>query len=55
MGGEPLGPGKAPHPSVGECEGGKLGVGVWAGEPPYRSRGRGEGVGGLQRGNRERG
>jgi hypothetical protein len=32
MGGEALGPVKAPCPSVGECEGGEAGVGVCGGD-----------------------
>ena len=32
-------------PSVGECQGGKAGVGGWEGEHPHRSRGRGIGEG----------
>jgi hypothetical protein len=41
MGGEALGPGKTPCPSVGKCQGGQVGVGWQVGEHPHRSRGRG--------------
>jgi hypothetical protein len=49
MGGEALGPEKAQCPSVGECQGGETGVGGLV------SKGRGDGIGGFQRGNQERG
>jgi hypothetical protein len=32
VGGEALGPVKAQHPSVGECQGGQAGVGGWVRE-----------------------
>jgi hypothetical protein len=32
-----------------------MGVGGWVGEHPHRSRGREDGIGGLQKGNQERG
>jgi hypothetical protein len=38
MGGEALGPMKALSPSVGECQGGKFGVGGWEREHSYRSK-----------------
>jgi hypothetical protein len=34
--------------------GGKAGVGGWVGEHPHKDRGRGNGIGGFQRGDRER-
>jgi hypothetical protein len=40
-------------PSVGECQGTEVGVGGWVGEHPYRSSGRGVGIGSLQCGNWE--
>ena len=49
MGGESLGPGKAPCPSVGERQGGEVGVGGWVGEHPHRSSGREDGIGGFQK------
>jgi hypothetical protein len=51
MGGEALGPVKARCPSVGKCE---VGVSGWVEEHAYRSRGRGDEIGGFQRGNQER-
>ena len=48
MGGATLGPEGVCCPSVGECQGGKTGVGGLVGEYPYRSRGRGsDGIGGF--------
>jgi hypothetical protein len=47
MGGEVLGPVKAQCPSVGECQGGEVGVGVWVKNNPHRSRGRGNGIRGF--------
>ena len=47
MGGEALGPVKARCPSVGECQGGEVGVGEWVGEHPHRRRGRRIGEGGF--------
>jgi hypothetical protein len=41
MGGEALGLGKAPCPSVGKCQDMEVRVGVWVGEHPQRSKGRG--------------
>ena len=35
-------------PSIGECQGGKVGVGGWVGEYPHRGRGRGDGMGVLE-------
>ena len=49
MGGDVLGPVKAPCPSVGECQDREVGVGGLV------SRGQGEGIGGFRRGNEERG
>jgi hypothetical protein len=34
-------------PSVGECQGRKVGVGGWVGEYPHRGRGRGDRIGGF--------
>ena len=48
MGGEALGTLK--------CQGSEVGVDGWVGEHPHTSRrGRGNGIGGFQRGNQERG
>ena len=55
MGGEALGPGKAPCPSVGECHGGEVGLGGFLEEHTHRSRGRVEGIGDSQMGNQKRG
>jgi hypothetical protein len=53
MGGEALGPVKAPCPSVGECQGRRQGrVG---GGNPHRSRGRKDGIGGFWEGGRKLG
>jgi hypothetical protein len=41
MRGKALGLVEAPCPSLGECEGGKAGVGRCVREHPHRSRGRG--------------
>jgi hypothetical protein len=49
MGGEALGPVKARCPSVVECQDREVGVGGLV------IRGRGNGIGGFQRGNEERG
>jgi hypothetical protein len=38
MGGQALGPEGVPCPSVGECQGGKTGVGRWLGHHPHRGR-----------------
>ena len=54
MGEEALGPEKARCPSVGECQGGKVGVGVWVGVHPFRSKDRGYGIGALWRRSQER-
>jgi hypothetical protein len=48
MEGEALCPVKARCTSVGECQGGKVGVGGWVGEHPHRRRGSGEGIGGFR-------
>ena len=48
MGGEALGPVKAQCLSVGECQDREAGVGGLV------SRGRGDGIGGFQRGKQER-
>jgi hypothetical protein len=53
VGGEALGPVKARCHSVGECQGGEAGVGGGVGEHPHRRRG--DGIGGFQKGNQERG
>jgi hypothetical protein len=55
MGGEVLDPVKAQYPSIGECQDKEAGVGKWVGEHSHRSWGRGDGIGGFQRGNQERG
>jgi hypothetical protein len=47
MQGEALGPVKTQFPSVGECQDKEAGVGGLV------SRGRGDGIGGFQRGNEE--
>jgi len=44
MGGEALVPVKAQCPSVGECQGGEVGVGAWVGST-LRSRRMGVGIG----------
>jgi hypothetical protein len=44
---EVLGPVKALSLSVGECQGGEVGVGEWEGERPHRSRERGDGIKGF--------
>ena len=49
MGGEALGPEKALCPSVGECQDREVEVGGLV------SREMGDGIGGFQRGNQERG
>jgi hypothetical protein len=49
MEGEALGPVKVLCLSIGECQGQDAGMGE------LMSRGRGEGIGGFQRGNHERG
>jgi hypothetical protein len=41
VGGEALGPEGVQCPSVGECQGGNMGVGGWVREHPHRSRERG--------------
>jgi hypothetical protein len=41
VGQEAFDPVKAQCPSVGECQGGKAGVGGWLGEHSHRRRGRG--------------
>ena len=53
MGGEAFGPVKARCRSVVECQGGEAGVGRWVGEHPHRSRGKGNGIGVLKRGNQK--
>ena len=60
MGGEALGPEKAPWSCEGlmlQCRGmvEQLGRNGWVGEHTHRSRVREDGIGGLQRGNWERG
>ena len=55
VGGEALGPVKARYPSVGQCQGGEVGVGEWVGEHPHRSRGREDGIGGFWTVIQERG
>ena len=49
MGGEALGPVKAPCPIIGECQDQEAEVGGLV------SRGREDGIGGFQKGNQERG
>ena len=55
MGEEALGPMKALCSSIGEFEVGEAGMGRRVEEHPHRSRGRGNGIGSLWRGNWERG
>ena len=55
VGGEALGPVGVRRPDVGECQCGKMRVGEWVGEHPHRDIGRGNGIRGPQRGDRERG
>jgi hypothetical protein len=50
MGGEALGSGKTPSPSVGECQGREAGVGGQVFEHPH-SREREDGIGALKSGN----
>ena len=38
-------------PSVGECQGGEVGMGGWVGEHPHRSRDRGVCRGKTRKGN----
>jgi hypothetical protein len=47
MGGEALGPVKARCPSVGEFQGGEVGVVGCMREQPHKSRGRMDGLGGF--------
>ena len=54
MGEAALGLVKVQCPSVGECQGRKVGAGRWVGEHPHRSRGREDGIGGFWRRNQER-
>ena len=42
-------------PSVGECQGWKAGSGWMGGGAPSQRQGRGDGIGGSQRGELERG
>jgi hypothetical protein len=51
-GGEALGPVKARCPCVGNAKAVRR---DWVGEYPHRSKGMGDGIEGLQRGNWERG
>ena len=44
MGEKALGPMKAQCRSIGECEGREVGVGVWVGAHPLRSRRRKDGI-----------
>jgi hypothetical protein len=39
VGGAALGPEGIQCPNVGECQGGKMGVGGWVGKHPHRGRG----------------
>jgi hypothetical protein len=55
VGGEALGPGKVPCPSVREYKDMELGVGSWVDEHPHRNRGKKDGIEGFWRGNLERG
>jgi len=56
VGGEDLGPVKAPCPSEGTVRARRWeGIGGWLGEHPHRSRGRRNGIGDFRRGNWERG
>ena len=54
MGEEALWPEGAGCPSVGKCQGRKSGVDGWVVEHPHRSRRRGHGIGGFQRGDLEK-
>jgi len=45
VGGEAFGPIEARCPSVGECQGGEVGVSGWVGVHPHRSREKGMGWG----------
>jgi hypothetical protein len=47
VGGEALRPECIQCPSVGECQGGRTGVGEWVKEHPHGGRGRGDGIGGF--------
>jgi hypothetical protein len=51
MGGESPVPVKTRGPSLGECQGGEVGGGMWVGEVSHRSRKSENEIGGLQRGN----
>jgi hypothetical protein len=42
-------------PSIAECQYRRTGVGGWVREHPHRNRGREDGIGDFQRGNRRRG
>ena len=55
MGGQALGPVKAQCSSIGECQGRDVRMSRWVGEHPYRSRGKGHGIGDFERGNHEKG
>lgn len=55
MRGEAHGPEGVQCPNVGECQGGKTGMGGWVGEHPHRGRGREDGTGSFQGGDLERG
>jgi len=55
VGGEALVLVKAQCPSVEEFQGGEVGMGGWVGEHPHRSRRIRSDIGGLWRGNQERG
>jgi hypothetical protein len=51
MGDEALGSVKVQCPSLGECQGGEVGVGEWVGEHPHRSREKRDGREAFRRGN----
>ena len=53
--GEALGPENIGCPSVGECQGGKTGVGGWVGQHPHRGRGREDEIRCFQTEDLERG
>jgi hypothetical protein len=54
MGGEAQGSVKARYSIIVDYQGRDAGMRGWVGEHPNRSRGKGDGIGGLQRRNQER-
>jgi hypothetical protein len=55
VGGATHGPEGVRCPSLGECQGGRMGVGGRVGEHPHRGRGRWDGIGVFRRGDLEGG